>query len=71
MMNPDDSKQVNKYVPIMKQEIDRTLTLMEDFLNLTRVNINIDEIDITLLLDDLCSNIEPFLTEKAFILCLM
>ena len=64
MMNPDDSKQVNKYVPIMKQEIDRTLTLMEDFLNLTRVNINIDEIDITLLLDDLCSNIEPFLTEK-------
>ena len=65
MMNPDDSKQVNKYVPIMKQEIDRTLTLMEDFLNLTRVNINIDEIDITLLLDDLCSNIEPFLTEKS------
>jgi len=64
MLDVDNKKQVNKYIPIIKEEIDRTLTLMNDFLNLTKLSINKNIIDISLLLDDVCNCIEPLITNK-------
>jgi len=64
MLDVDNKKQVNKYIPIIKEEIDRTLTLMNDFLNLTKLSINKNIIDISLLLDDVCNCIEPLITHK-------
>lgn len=64
MLDTNNKKQVNKYIPIIKEEIDRTLTLMNDFLNLTKLSVNKNIIDISLLLDDVCNCIEPFITHK-------
>lgn len=64
MINTSDIKQTNKYVSIIKQEIERTLTLMNDFLSLTKLRVEKSELDITLLLDDICSSIESLLIEK-------
>ena len=63
MLDTNNSKQVNKYIPIIKEEIDRTLILMNDFLNLTKLKIEKSIIDVSLLLDDLVSNISTLLTE--------
>jgi signal transduction histidine kinase len=64
MLDTNNKKQVNKYIPIIKEEIDRTLTLMNDFLNLTKLSINKNIIDIALLLDDVCNCIEAFICNK-------
>lgn len=64
MLDVNNSKQVNKYIPIIKEEIDRTLTLMNDYLNLTKLTINKNEIDISLLLDDVCNSIEGILKHR-------
>lgn len=64
MLDTNNKKQVNKYIPIIKEEIDRTLTLMNDFLNLTKLSINKNVIDISLLLDDVCNCIDPLITHK-------
>lgn len=58
MMDTNNSIQVNKYVPIIKQEINRTLTLMTDFLSLTKLKINKCDLDIMLLLEDTCYALE-------------
>lgn len=65
MMDVNNSRQVNKYIPIIKQEIDRTLTLMNDYLNLTKLTVNKSVIDISLLLDDVCNAVEALLIGKS------
>lgn len=64
MLDTNNSSQVNKYIPIIKQEIDRTLTLMNDFLNLTKLKVNKTIIDVSLLLDDVCNSVEALLIGK-------
>ena len=64
MLDVNNKKQVNKYIPIIKEEIDRTLTLMNDFLNLTKLSINKNVIDFSLFLDDVCNSIEPLILHK-------
>ena len=38
-----NKKKVNKYIPIIKGEIDRNLTLMDDYLEYTKIKINSEE----------------------------
>ncbi len=64
MLDTNNNKQVNKYIPIIKQEIERTLSLMNDFLNLTKLKIEKKHIDIMLLLDDVTTSFEELLIEK-------
>ncbi len=52
MMDIEDSKKVSKYVPIIRQEIDRSLNIMSDFMEFSRIKIEKEIIDINLLLDD-------------------
>ena len=61
MLDVNNNKQVNKYIPIIKEEIDRTLTLMSDFLNLNKIKVNKEVMDISLLLDDVSDEIEALL----------
>ena len=63
MLDVNNNKQVNKYIPIIKEEIDRTLLLMKDFLNLTRLKVDKSIMDISLLLDDLINSTNTLLTE--------
>ncbi len=58
MIDTNNKIQVNKYIPIIKQEINRTLTLMNDFLSLTKLKINKSPLDIILLIEDTCYSLE-------------
>ncbi|MDD2377346.1 MAG: HAMP domain-containing sensor histidine kinase [Bacilli bacterium] len=59
--NDDHSK---RYIPIIKGEIDRTLILLQDFLTMTKINIDKELIDINLLLEEVCNSMRPLLNEN-------
>ena len=59
MIDYDDKKKVEKYIPIIKDQISRTLILMDDFLDYTKVKINKEEVDLYMLLEDSCDVLEP------------
>lgn len=52
MIDYNDKQKIEKYVPIIKDEISRTLILMDDFLDYTKVSIKKDEADLYMLLED-------------------
>ena len=45
MLDLNNQEKVDKYIPIVKGEIERTLTLMDDYLDYTKVKINKEEVD--------------------------
>lgn len=57
MLDPDNPKKVHKYVPIVRDEINRTLLLMDDFLDYTKIKINKEEIDLVMLIEELESSL--------------
>lgn len=52
MFDATDVQKSEKYVKILRDEIDRTLELLKDFLNFSKINIQKEEIDIAMLLDE-------------------
>lgn len=63
MLDVDNHNQVVKYIPIIKAEIDRTLVLMNDFLNLTKLKVEKSVMDISILLDDISNSTSTLLKE--------
>lgn len=59
MLDLNDLKKTKKYIPIVKDEIERTLILMDDFLDYTKVEIEKEEADIYMLLEDTCDITKP------------
>ena len=53
MIDVNDKKKVRKYIPIIKDEINRTLILMDDFLDYTKIKIEKEEMDLSMLLEEL------------------
>lgn len=53
MIDINDKKKVRKYIPIIKYEITRTLVLMDDFLDYTKIKIEKEDMDLIMLLEDL------------------
>ena len=53
-----------KYVAIVKSEIEKTLILLQDFLNLTKTNLKKEIIDVNWLIEDCLDNIELLLTSN-------
>ena len=53
MLDVNDKKKIRKYIPVIKDEIARTLVLMDDFLDYTKIKIEKDDMDIVMLLEDL------------------
>ena len=58
MFDKDNQDHFKKYIPILKDEINRTLLLLEDFLAMNKVKINKDIIDINLLIEEVIKNIK-------------
>lgn len=52
MMNYSDSKQVERYGNIIKSELNRTLVIMDDFLDYSRIKIKPDIMDISLMVEE-------------------
>ncbi len=64
MLNPKDTKKAQKYIPIIKSEIARTLVIMEDFMSIHNVTIHPDIMDFYLLMEDLEETLTLLLKEK-------
>lgn len=64
MLDPNDQKKCIKYIPIIKGEINRTLVLMDDFLDYTKIKIEKEELDLVMLLEELDSALKPLFHER-------
>lgn len=64
MLNTNNLEQCNRYIPIIKEEIDRTLLLLQDFLSVSRIKLELDMLDINLLLEEALNSLETLLKEK-------
>ena len=67
MLDPNDQKKCIKYIPIVKSEINRTLVLMDDFLDYTKIKIEKEELDLVMLLEELDSALKPLFHERNII----
>ena len=54
MFDINNKNKANKYINIINQEIDRTLLLLKDFSNVSKINIKKEKMDISMLLFDVC-----------------
>jgi signal transduction histidine kinase len=52
MIDINNNDHIKRYVPIIRQEIERTLTLMNDFMNLTKLTVEKRKMDLSVLLQD-------------------
>ena len=64
MMDMDNNEQVKKYIPIIKEEIEHTLIILQDFLSITKVNIQKEIMDINMLLEDVEDSFKPIFKNK-------
>ncbi len=61
MIDLDNKKKVEKYIPIIKSEINRTLSLMDDYLDYSKIKIEKDIIDVILLIEDTVKSMDVLL----------
>jgi len=54
MFDVNNPAKANKYAGIINQEIDRTLLLLKDFSDVSKLNIQRNTMDINMLLEDVC-----------------
>lgn len=52
MLDINNKDKIEKYIPIIKSEMSRALTIMDEFLNLKKIKLNKELMDITLLIED-------------------
>lgn len=64
MINVQDTKQVERYIPILKSEIERLLSLLQDFLLINKNNLDLDIMDLNMLVEDTLDKLKPLLEEK-------
>lgn len=64
MINVKDQKQVERYIPILKSEIERLLSLLQDFLLINKSNLDLDVMDFNMLVEDTVDKLEPLLREN-------
>ena len=64
MLNIKNKEKLKKYLPIIKEEIDRTLLIMNDFSDYGKLKIEKEEVDMAVLLEDIEETLAPLLKEK-------
>ena len=64
MINVKDTDQVERYVPIIKSEIERLLSLLQDFLLINKSNLDLDIMDFNMLIEDTINKLEPLLKDN-------
>lgn len=67
MFDVNNKNHAKKYIPIIKDEISRTLYLLEDFLAMNKIKIHKDIVDINLLLEDVCKHFTPIFKENKIV----
>lgn len=64
MINPSNIEQTSKYINIIKQEIERSLNIMNDFMEFSKIKIEKEIIDINMLLDDINDSLKVLIKHK-------
>lgn len=64
MFDANDKDKNIRYVSIINQEINRTLNLLNDFMQFTKINLEKEEMDFNILLDDVKHIIKPLFENK-------
>lgn len=64
MYNENNIEKTKKHIPIIKEEIDRVLILLEDFLSMNKQKINKDILDINMLLEDVINSMNILFKSK-------
>ena len=64
MMDTSNIDKTNRYIDIIRSELDRSLNIMSDFLEFSKIRINREEIDICSLLDDVYDDFKLLLGSK-------
>lgn len=53
MLDLNNQDKINRYIPIIREEIERCLNIMTDFMQFSKIKLNKELVDINLLLDDI------------------
>lgn len=64
MYDVNNIEHSKKYVPILKNEISKVLTLLQDFLSIRKIKIEKETLDIYYLLETILDSMAPLLKEK-------
>lgn len=64
MLDCNNEKKVKKYIPIIKEEIERTLTVINDFSDYGKLKIEKEIIDLSILLEDVWMMLTPLFEEQ-------
>jgi len=64
MINIDNKEDALRYINIMKQEINRSLNIMTDFLQFNKIKIKPELLDISMLLDDIYDSFKLLTNNK-------
>ncbi len=64
MFDKNNPKHIDKFIPIIKNEIDRTLTIMNDFMEFSKIKLDLDIMDIELLLEEVLDSLDSLINSK-------
>lgn len=64
MFDVHNMEHSRKYIPILKEEIERTLLLLQDFLSINKIKIENDILDVQFLMEETVRSLQPLLREK-------
>ena len=64
MINLDDIDKSRKYLNIIRSEIDRSLNVMADFMEYSKIKINKEIFDVVMLIDDIYDSFEILVKDK-------
>ena len=68
MLDVNQKDKIEKYIPIIKSEMNRALVIMDDFLSLSNISIRSEILDIYLLIEDINETMKKILEDKKVIL---
>lgn len=68
MLDTTKKDKINKYIPIIKSEMNRALTIMDVFLNLKRLTVQKDIMDLYMLIEDVDATMQSILSSKNVLL---
>ncbi len=64
MINVHDESQVERFIPIIKSEIERLLSLLQDFLSINKSNLDLDVMDLNMLIEDTLKTTNSIISNK-------
>lgn len=64
MLDPKNEDKIKRYIPIIRQEIDRSLNIMSDFMEFSKIKIDNEILDINVLLEEIIEELDLIIDSK-------